>query len=526
MGTRAINTVFVVLLLGIAAVIYALNRFTPLASDDWNYVFIFGTDDYIRNLWDVARSQYNHYFGMNGRVTAQSMVQIADSLLGKTVFDAVNTLAFLAFLYLIALNVTSDRRHYANIVLLAFVLVFLLIPEFNMSCLWLSGAGNYLWTAMLLLLFHFLLEQRQSRGKAVQALLFVYGVICGWTNEAFVVGMAGAYFIYYAIHWRRLTRHKVIMLAGFFIGAALLVFSPSSIHRASTDMIAHSKQQVLELLLSMGNLRLMFIALLVIPLLALFRQIKLGTFLKQELWLVLTIMLLFLFILATNHRSGHSRMGIEVFSMLLLFRALPWSRVGHAAIVAATIGALVVGLFAIQANKASYQANEEEFAQIRRHEYPIQTRLPQHANYLNRFIVPYSYNVMGDGFKTYGRDEFISKYFHNDSIYFLPRDFVHATQHNPAEFATFQTADTWPFYAKREQDASDKAAQYAIVHYLPYDYSRLSWPFSRIAPKLPGYNLNDVPVKIQRVTLAGTTYVLAEKNPDMHFRLQSITLMP
>ena len=43
MGTRATNTVFVVLLLGIAAVIYALNRFTPLASDDWNYVFIFGT---------------------------------------------------------------------------------------------------------------------------------------------------------------------------------------------------------------------------------------------------------------------------------------------------------------------------------------------------------------------------------------------------------------------------------------------------------------------------------------------------
>ena len=524
MGTSAKTIVFGLLLLCIAAIIYGLNYFTPLASDDWNYVFIFGTDDKIQTLWDVFKSQYYHYFEMNGRITAHIITQTADGILGKGVFNIANTLVFLAFLYLICLNVTPERKVYPKLLLSAFVLTFLLMPEFNMAFLWLSGSGNYLWSATVLLLFHYLLEKKSFNNVAAAPLLFFYGVISGCTNEAFVVGMAGAYFIYYAIHRKSLTRHKVIMLAGFFIGAALLVFSPSSIHRASTDMVAHNKQQLLQLLLSMDNLRLMYITLIAIPLLAIFKQIRLGEFLKQELWLVLVIIILFLFILATNHRSGHSRMGIELFSMLLLFKALPWRKIGLGVIAVATVGALVVGIFAIQASRACYQANEEEFAQIRRHEYPIKTRLPQHNQYLNRFIVPYSYNVMGDGFKTYGSDEFISKYFHNDSIYFLPEDFVRATKAEPARFDTFQTEELWPFYAKRENNDTDRQMEYAMLEYEPFDYNRLGWPLRLIAPRLQGYSLNEVPVKIQRVTLDGTCYILAEKNTDMDFRLKRVTL--
>lgn len=524
MGTKIKAITFGVLLLGIAAIIYGLNYFTPLASDDWNYVFIFGTDDKIQTLWDVIKSQYYHYFEMNGRVTAHIITQTADGILGKGVFNIANTLVFIAFLYLICLNVTLERKNYPKILLSAFVLTFLLMPEFNLAFLWLSGSGNYLWSASLLLLFHYLLEKKSFTSKAAMPLLFIYGIISGWTNEAFIVGMGGAYFFYYAIHRKSLTRHKIVMLAGFFIGAALLVFSPASMHRASTDMIAHNKQQIVQLLLSMGNLRLMYITIIALPVLALFRQIRLGAFLKQELWLVLAIIISFLFVLATNHRSGHSRMGIELFSMLLLLKALPWNKIGHAVITAATIGALVVGVFAIKASQACYHANEDEFAQIRRHEYPIKTSLPQHARNLNRFIVPYSYNIMGDGFKTYGTDEFMSKYFSNDNIYFLPEDFVKATNDEPARFDTFQTEDLWPFYAKRENSDVDREMEYAMLEYEPYDYNSIGWPLRLIAPRLQDYNLNEIPVKIQCVTLDNTSYILAEKNPDMDFRLKRVSL--
>ena len=151
MGTSAKTIVFGLLLLCIAAIIYGLNYFTPLASDDWNYVFIFGTDDKIQTLWDVFKSQYYHYFEMNGRITAHIITQTADGILGKGVFNIANTLVFLAFLYLICLNVTPERKVYPKLLLSAFVLTFLLMPEFNMAFLWLSGSGNYLWSAAVLL---------------------------------------------------------------------------------------------------------------------------------------------------------------------------------------------------------------------------------------------------------------------------------------------------------------------------------------------------------------------------------------
>ena len=54
--------------------------------------------------------------------------------------------------------------------------------------------------------------------------LFVYSFLCGWTNEAFVVGLAGAYFFYYATHLKSLTTQRCAMLAGFFLGTLFLVF--------------------------------------------------------------------------------------------------------------------------------------------------------------------------------------------------------------------------------------------------------------------------------------------------------------
>jgi hypothetical protein len=315
-------------------------------------------------------------------------------------------------------------------------------------------------------------------------------------------------------------------LAGFFLGALMLVVSPGSIYRATSNVGIHNKQELLQLLLSMENLRITYLAIIVIPLLAIIKQIRLGEFLKREMWLVIAIAISVLFILATTHHSGHSRMGIELFSLMLLCRALPWEKISGIAISTATVAALIVGVFAVEACEKCYRANEDEFAQIRRHEYPIKTHLPVHDNYLSRFIVPYSYNVMGIDFKTYGTDEFICKYFHNDSIYFLPAQFVSATKDDPKRLDTFQTEDSWPFYAKREnKENGDSEMTYATIEYSPYPYSSLNWPLRIIAPKLPGYNSNQVPVKIQRVTLDGSSYILVEKNPDMTFRLKKITLM-
>jgi hypothetical protein len=513
-----------VFLIGVGVVLYALNYFTPMASDDWNYVFVFGTDERIQSLWDVVKSQYYHYHDWNGRVVAQSMAQIIDSFLPKQAENLLNTLVFFVFLWAIGINVPRERKRLFQVIASAFVLIFLLLPEFNMTCLWITGASNYLYVASLMLLFHYMLENRSFKSWAVMPLLFLFGVICGWTNEAFVVGMAGAYLLYYILHKQELTTHKAVMLAGFFIGALFLVFSPGSWQRAMEDVQIHSKRDMLGVLISMDNLRLLPLTIIVLPLLAVFKQIKLGAFLKQELWLVLAIIFTFAFVLLTTHQTGHSRMGIELFSLILLFRALPWHRISGVAVGVATVAALVVGIFAVAASRRCYLVNENEFAQIRQHKFPIATTIPKYHPWLNRYIVPYSFSILGNDFKHYGQDSFISKYYGNDSIYFLPEAFVRAVQENPGRFDSFQTETSWPFYAKREENDSDKTMDYAMLEYAPYDYSKLNWPFSVVAPLLQEYSIQEMPAKIQRVMLDSTNYIIAEKDPVKDFRLLRITL--
>jgi len=516
---------FALFLLGVTLFLFGLNYFTPLFSDDWNYAFIFGTDEPIRNLCDLAKSQYTHYMEWNGRVTAQSLAQSADSFLSKEAFSVVNSLMFIVFLYAIGLNVSLKRQYYHLILPAAFVLIFLLLPEFDLVFLWLTGACNYLWVATLLLLFHYLVERCPFTGKALLPLLWLYGFICGWSNEAFVIGMSGAYVLYYAFHRDELNLHRVVMLAGFLMGAVFLVLSPGSLQRAMTDVGVHGWQQCLQVLMSMDNLRLAPLAVVVIALLAIMRQIDLAKFLKRELWLVLAIVVSFAFVLVTTHQSGHSRMGIELFSLLLMFRAVPWHRMSGIVIGLATVAAFVVGIFALKANQECYHVNETEFTQIRQHQYPVVTTIPDYNRFLNRYIVPYSYDVLGDGFKHYGQSPAISKYFRNDSVFFLPEQFVRAIYENPERFTTFQTEETWPFYAKRENGESDRGMDYAVLEYAPFDYSTLHWPFRLVAPMLTEYNMRALPVRIQRFTLDGITYILTEKHPGMDYRLTGITLM-
>ena len=138
-------------------IMLVLNYLAPRYTDDWTYVFIFGTDhDRIQSLWDIVKSQYAHYFIMNGRITPQSLTQAVDSLLPKDVFNVLNATAFTILLYVMAINTTSNRRLYHKIIPVAFALIFLFMPGFYRGFLWMNGSFNYLWTSVFLLVFQVL----------------------------------------------------------------------------------------------------------------------------------------------------------------------------------------------------------------------------------------------------------------------------------------------------------------------------------------------------------------------------------
>lgn len=525
METKSQRVIFGVFLLCVAAIIYALNYFTPMASDDWNYVFIFGTDQYIHNLWEVIKSQYVHYFEWNGRAVVHTLVQAVDALLGKGIFNVLNTLMFVLFLYAIAINVTDDKKQYYKVFSVAFILVFLLYPGFDLGVLWMCGAFNYLWTATALLFFHYLLMKKQYGNKAFVP-LFAYGLICGWSNEAFVVGLGGAYFFYFLMHHKSLTTQRIVMLSGFYIGALFLILSPGSIHRAMSMGPERSLIVMFQSLVSMSNLRMTFILIALIPLLALTRQLKLKQWLKEETLLILALIISLVFVWFTRHFTAHSRFGIEMFALMLIMRAIPWERLGKnmvKVITVANVITLVIGIMAIHASYKCSLENERELAQIERHEYPIQTRTADYHPFFDRFVVGYEYFGWGEHRKFFGTSIGINKYFHNDSIYFLPEGFVQAAKQSPERFDTFQTQETWPFYAKRA-NANDSAMTCAILELTPIDHNRFIWPLNRLAPKTHAYSNYDVYVEIQSVTLDGNEYILATKRPVIEDRVKNIKL--
>ncbi len=60
------------LMLVIAAFVTYLNDLTPLFADDFSYSISFSTIRPIRSLAELFRSQYVHYYALNGRSVVQN----------------------------------------------------------------------------------------------------------------------------------------------------------------------------------------------------------------------------------------------------------------------------------------------------------------------------------------------------------------------------------------------------------------------------------------------------------------------
>ena len=183
------------LLVAVTVVMWFFNHYTTLFLDDWHYAFIFGTLEPIRSIGDILVSQWHHYFDFtNGRFIAHFFVQLFDGMLGKGMFNVFNAVFFALFMYVLAFVSSRNKIHYYKIMSVAFILVLLVMTGFKYEFLWMSGSCNYLWMAILLLLF-FHIMAKEEISKKYHIPLFLFGFICGWSNEALVVGLGAAYFI-------------------------------------------------------------------------------------------------------------------------------------------------------------------------------------------------------------------------------------------------------------------------------------------------------------------------------------------
>ena len=235
-----------------------MNLLTPLFGDDYAYSFIWdgaqngnfqnniGKLERLESLGDIIQSQWSHYFTWGGRTVAHIFVQFF-CLTGKLFFDFMNALIYAALallIYVVATGKLDVKNFSGSRLLWIFFAMWWCLPEFFQTTLWMTGSCNYLWMAVVQLIFlvpfalkywHKNFEADSSTSKII--LMAFLGLIAGWSNEsggAMIIFLTFLALIYF---WRqrRLERWMIVGFAMLFVGYALMMLAPGNVQRYIVD---------------------------------------------------------------------------------------------------------------------------------------------------------------------------------------------------------------------------------------------------------------------------------------------------
>ena len=502
----------------IVALFYVVNCFTPYFSDDWHYCMMIGPngeeDRWIKNMYDVIVSNYYHYFQINGRVVPHVFLMTFDALLGKGLFNVFNALLFGTYLHLLTLNFVKERKNALIGLAISASLTLCFMCGFTNEFLWMSGVFNYEFVAVLVLLFNYLLNI-EIHSKVWIPLLFLYGVISGWTNEAVVIGLSVVYLCMYMRHLKDLTWSQWALLSGFAIGVALCVFSPGSIHRALDHgasekiSLAGSLWKYVSSLLGMYNLRVFFI---------MFIMWAIVKKMKKE-WLIGVIVSV-LFVAFTGHNSGHSRFGIELFSLIIILSVFPYdkmpSHVEKMVLCVLFIYLLLCVPYCVK-NYQNFKNVEKQITETQ--DGIILTNEVHPPFYVERMILTFAFPEGSDYY--FVNDKFhctiMARYYgrKNINLFFIPEGFMKDV-HEDRVVKNFDLSTPFPFYACQWEN-SDAPLN------IKYILQESRWASVPILNKMERISAKEiVATNWCLLDIEGTKYLLVKKNTMIQDRVIDI----
>lgn len=132
---------------------YYLNCLTPLCNDDYGYSFtLYEPLTRVTNISQIMAGLKRHYLYQGGRMFSHFFAQLM-LMKGDSYFNIAN--AFMYCLLVVGVNLNTYISHKKSktiiYILIEHVLLFLYIPAFGESFLWLDGSVNYLWTNVVMM---------------------------------------------------------------------------------------------------------------------------------------------------------------------------------------------------------------------------------------------------------------------------------------------------------------------------------------------------------------------------------------
>lgn len=503
-----------------------LNHYTPLSDDDFHYCYIYGTDTHITTIKDILQSQYIHYMQMNGRFITHFLVQLFDGIIGKTIFNICNSICFIIFLHLITITVSTNKKQYFFVLTMIIIFLIYIIPEFRYPFLWMSGACNYLWTAVLLLTYNKLF-QYDIPNKYIP-LLFIYSFICGWTHEGFIIGLLFGYTLYLLINKDKFTKSRQYQLIGLLCGALFLLLSPGSFKRYlnTTNDISLLNHIVtyIKVIIDLKNIRFLPILLIILIIFHNRKIINLNRFIKGNIVFIVAIIVLIPFTILTKNTSYTSRFGFEIFSLLLILRILlnKYSSTPILLLTGINIISIVFLVFAIHYCKLNYDDYKSQLKQIESNKSLIITNSSK-VNYIfEKFILRHRNTDFSGDYYFIENIYFKKHILKNKKIAFVPQRLLEKIKKSPEKFDKFHLISSdIPFYVKQINKDVNK-----VTFKLKEQDNKLIPIYIRpIAHKFARYTIQSLDTPYYNTfNYENNQYIMVAKNNAIDNRLDEIRI--
>ena len=318
-------------------------------------------DKPIRGIGDIFYSQYYHYLSQHGRVVTEGIVQLLMSFRNKHIFDVLNSILFMVYLYLLQLH--SGRFTWVGTVFAA-AMTFFFTRAFGEVFLWMSGSVNYLWVACLNLTLLYIFEKKLDNNNRFAAVCYaIVAFLIGSMQEGFSVGIGAALGL--CILWRRKNHQPwatvpVFITVGYLAGILFDFLSPGIWIRAKANGIDQSYNVRLLLdgiLHVLKGLRIFWIVTAVIVIQSLRHRIVLRDLLRRNSLFLNAMLFQALFLMILGHAAEpRSIFVIDMFALIILLQLVPVQSVRLG--IASTVAFVIIYVPVLQLNWKNYQTTQ------------------------------------------------------------------------------------------------------------------------------------------------------------------------
>lgn len=225
---------FAVLSLVTAVVIYMQHTKIPFMMDDLWYQTKLSSDEPITSFKDIIDSQVWHYNNWGGRSIAHGLLQII-LLMGEKAADILNVVITFVLAVIVS-KVANVKIRYGMFGAIAMIFGF--NANWRMSMFWQSGAANYLYMSVFVLLFLYcyIRENDEKRLYGITFWIIPLGVFAGWSNENMGPTLwCISTFVIAREVWKKKKVAAWMVLGNIscFIGSAFMILSPGNEVRSS-----------------------------------------------------------------------------------------------------------------------------------------------------------------------------------------------------------------------------------------------------------------------------------------------------